>query len=74
MLVIPDLDKKLALDDVFWAALFNLTTRCLTKDSTGDMARFYDLLVPFLTGKPLEQTLVDTEASAAKAPWRLPQR
>ena len=57
-MVVHDVDKKLATDDVFYAALFNLTCRNMGKDTTGDMRRFYDVLIPFVTGKPLEQTLV----------------
>ena len=67
-LAINEVEKKLALDDVFWSALFNLTMRSITKDSTGDMARFYDILLPFLTGKPLEQSLIETELLADLVP------
>lgn len=31
---------------------------------TGDSSRFYDLLLPFLTGKPLEQSLIEVEVIA----------
>jgi thiol-disulfide isomerase/thioredoxin len=83
-LVVGDIDKKSMLCDVFWSALYNLTARSAAKDTTGDMKRFYELLIPFITGKPLEQTLIDVETkdadgtSAKEAgsvgPWRLPQK
>jgi hypothetical protein len=75
-MVVPDVEKKLALDDVFWSAVFNLTVRSVSKDSTGDIEKFYDVLIPFITGKPLEQSLIDTEVTLAgsKGPWRAPQR
>lgn len=49
------------------------------------MKRFYELLIPFVTGKPLEQTLIDVETKASESkggdvtdgsvgPWRLPQK
>jgi hypothetical protein len=48
------------------------------------MKRFYELLIPFITGKPLEQTLIDVETKANESknggedgsvgPWRLPQK
>jgi len=66
-LVVPGIEKKLATDDVFWAAVFNLTSRSMGQDTTGDMHRFYDLLLPFITGKPFEQTLVEVELAAQEA-------
>jgi len=66
-LVVPGIEKKMATDDVFWAAVFNLTSRSMGKETTGDMHRFYDLLLPFITGKPLEQTLVEVELAAQEA-------
>ncbi len=38
------------------------------------MLKFYDLLIPFMTGKPLEQSLIEAELGTLKGPWRLPQR
>jgi len=67
-MVVNNVDKKMATDDVFYAAVFNLTCRNMTKDTTGDMRRFYDVLIPFVTGKPLEQTLVETEAHGHPPP------
>ena len=32
----------------------------------GDMHRFYDVLVPFLTGKPFETSLVEAENAALR--------
>jgi hypothetical protein len=78
-LVLSDVPKKNALDNVFWAAVYNLAVR----SHDGDMNRFYDILLPFLTGKPLEDSLVVAEKYASvgvAAPpgsfgdWRLPQR
>ena len=63
-LVLNRVEKKIALDDVFWAATFNLTARHKSADVTGDMKRFYDLLLPFLTNKPLEQSLIEAEEIA----------
>jgi hypothetical protein len=63
-LVLNRVEKKIALDDVFWAATFNLTARHKSSDVTGDMKRFYDLLLPFLTNKPLEQSLIEAEELA----------
>jgi hypothetical protein len=48
-LVLPDVPKKNALDDVFWMALYNMAIRT----HAGDTNKFYDILLPFLTGKPL---------------------
>ena len=42
--------------------------RTMTQDPTGDMARFYDILLPFMTGKPLEQSLIETELVAELIP------
>ena len=33
-------------------------------DVAGDLKKFYDLLLPFLTGKPLDQSLIEAEAVA----------
>ncbi len=59
-LVLNAIPKKNALDDVFWVALYNL---CIHSHQ-GDMLRFYDILLPFLTGKPLESSLVEAETAA----------
>lgn len=59
-LVLDAIPKKNALDDVFWVALYNL---CIHVHQ-GDMKRFYDILLPFLTGKPLESSLVEAETTA----------
>ena len=48
----------------------------------GDTNRFYDVLLPFLTGKPLEESLVDAENATLSngefygefGAWRSPQR
>jgi hypothetical protein len=59
-MVLDAVPKKNALDDVFWVALYNL---CIHQHD-GDMRRFYDILLPFLTGKPLESSLVEAELAA----------
>lgn len=60
-MVLTPVAKKNALDDVFWMALYNL---CITSRK-GDVDKFYDVLLPFLTGKPLEASLVDAEQAAS---------
>ena len=52
--------KKNALDDVFWAALYNMTLN----PHDGDTEKFYDVLLPFLTGKPLEASLLEAGAAS----------
>ena len=76
-MVLAGIPKKNMLDDVFWLALYNLTLHC----DEGDTDKFYDTLLPFMTGKPLEMALVDAEHAAASGagitasgPWRTPQR
>jgi len=59
-MVLNGVPKKNALDDVFWMALYNMAIR----KHEGDTDRFYDILLPFLTGKPLESTLVEAENAA----------
>ena len=62
-LVLNNISKKNALDDVFWVAVYNLAVN----SHEGDTDRFYDVLLPFLTGKPLEECLVESEAAALEA-------
>lgn len=79
-MVLAGIPKKNALDDVFWMALYNLSM----SSNEGDMAKFYDVLLPFLTDKPLEVSLVEAERADAEdadstkrglsGPWRTPQR
>ncbi len=76
-MVLAGIPKKNMLDDVFWLALYNLTLH----SEEGDTDKFYDTLLPFITGKPLESSLVDAENAAATSgavsasgPWRTPQR
>jgi hypothetical protein len=75
-LVLNDVPKKNALDDVFWVALYNMAIN----NHGGDIDKFYDVLIPFLTGKPLEVSLVEAETAALNdnmekfGEWRLPQR
>lgn len=81
-MVLRDVPKKNVQDDVFWLALFNMSIH----SHEGDIDKFYDVLVPFLTGKPLEASLVETENAAldeasrnvqnfnTSGSWRMPQR
>jgi hypothetical protein len=62
-LVLNNIPKKNALDDVFWVAVYNLAVN----SHQGDTDRFYDVLLPFLTGKPLEECLVESETAALEA-------
>ena len=53
------------------AQLYNLAVH----SHRGDTDRFYDILLPLLTDKPLETSLVETEGSEGEAgDWRSPQR
>lgn len=61
-MVFNDVSKKNVLDDVFWMALYNMQIH----EHKGDMAKLYDVLLPFLTGKPLESHLVEAEKFAAE--------
>lgn len=80
-LVMENISKKNVLDDVFWMALYNMAINI----HTGDTSKFYDVLLPFLTGKPLEGSLVDSENAFVQSEssknifnscgtWRFPQR
>ncbi len=77
-MVLSGISKKNALDDVFWMALYNLSVTTRQHDTD----KFYDVLLPFLTGKPLEVSLVEAERAATDAEryggrfgvWRTPQR
>jgi len=59
-LVLNDVLAKNALDDVFWMALYNI----VVNPSPGDTAKFYTILLPFLTGKPLEESLAEAETAS----------
>jgi hypothetical protein len=62
-MVLNGVTKKNALDDVFWMALYNMSIH----SHSNDTEKFYDVLLPFLTGKPLEASLVDAEKVALLA-------
>lgn len=62
-MVLNDVPKKNVLDDVFWMALYNMAIH----HHEGDTDKFYDVLLPFLTGKPLETSLVEAENAATAA-------
>eukprot|EP00808_Paulinella_micropora_P006835 g75373.t1 len=76
VLVLEQVSKKAVLDDVFWLAAYNLAIH----KHSGDVERFYEILLPFLTGKPLDTSLVEAEAAASKQQtgsygyWRSVQR
>ena len=59
-MVLNNVVKKNVLDDVFWVSVYNLAIHT----HKGDIDRFYDVLIPFLTGKPLEESLVEAENEA----------
>ena len=59
-MVLPGIPKKNVMDDVFWMGVYNL----ILSERDGDMDRFYSILLPFLTGKPLEVSLLESELSA----------
>ena len=59
-LVLTGIHKKNVMDDVFWMAVYNLSL----SSTEGDMDRFYEILIPFVTGKPLEVSLVESELAA----------
>jgi len=61
---------KRIYDDAFWAFLFKLVVY-QAKQNTPD--KIYDYLLPFLTGKPLEESLVAIKDDPA-IDWRSPQR
>ena len=61
-MVLNGISKKNALDDVFWVAVYNL---CIHRHN-GDMNKFYDILLPFLSEKPLENSLVEAETAATE--------
>ena len=66
-LVLDNIPKKFALDDVFWMAVYNLSLNAHPNDT----AKFYGVLIPFLTGKPLESSLVEArDGSALRDPQR----
>ena len=66
-LVLDNIPKKFALDDVFWMAVYKLTISA----QPGDTDKFYGILLPFLTGKPLEMSLIESREAS---PLREPQR
>lgn len=52
VLAVKDVTAKKIMDDAFWALLFKLAL-IQSKQNTPD--KLYDLLIPFLVDKPLEQ-------------------
>ena len=81
-MVLDFVPKHNALDDVFWMALFNMAI----KPNKGDCHKFYDVLLPFLIGKPLEEAIVSAEKAednwkkgdnqdcGSFGDWRSPER
>ena len=49
-MVLDNVPQAQALDDVFWMAVYNLALGGGSGDGA-DTRRFYDVLLPFLTGK-----------------------
>jgi hypothetical protein len=71
-IVFPSIPKKSALDDVFWMAVYNALI-----NGNFTHKHFYEILLPFATGKPLESSLVEMEAEPdpkMKGDWRSPQK
>lgn len=58
------------MDDIFWGFLFKLAVYP-SKQNTPE--KLYDLIVPFLVDKPLEQILTDSY-NDVYTDWRSPQR
>lgn len=56
-MVLENISKTNVLDDMFWMALYNMAVNV----HTDDISKFYDVLLPFLTRKPLEASLVESE-------------
>ncbi len=52
-LVLKEIPKKNVFDDVFWMALYNMAINY----HVGDTDKFYDVLLPFLTGM-LEKSML----------------
>ena len=74
-LVLSDVSKKNLYDDVFWLAFYNMAIH----SHGGDIVKLYDVLIPFLSGKPLEASLVEAEESALRdqltcGQFRFPQK
>eukprot|EP00808_Paulinella_micropora_P023950 g6088.t1 len=76
VLVVSSVPKNNALDDVFWMAVYSLAI----KAGAHDLDRFYQILIPFLAGKSLEEVLIAAETAAQEkklgefGTWRSPQR
>ena len=62
-MVLSDIPKKNALDNVFWMAVYKIAIQPCKEDTE----KVYDVLLPFLTGKPLEEA---EHAAAAIEPIR----
>jgi hypothetical protein len=58
-MVLKEIPKKNVYDDVFWLAFYNMSIH----QHPNDISKFYDILIPFLTGKPLESSLVEAEST-----------
>jgi hypothetical protein len=79
-MVLDNVPEAQALDDVFWMAVYNL----VLAGHANDTDRFYDILLPFLTGKSVEESLVEADTADASTgsvgevgaygDWRSPQR
>ena len=71
-LVLDGVPRRNVLDSTFWTALYlfggNLRPQQVP-DSTALRLQLYEILVPFLTGKPLDESLLD---AADVASWKPP--
>ena len=58
VVVIKSITREKILDDAFWGMLFKLA---VYKSDHNTFDKLYDLLLPFLTDKPYEQLLAESE-------------
>jgi hypothetical protein len=72
VLTVKNIPAERMLDDAFWGMLFKLALYP-SKQNTSD--KLYDLLIPFLVDKPLEQVVAESDADVGLYhDWRNPQR
>ena len=73
VLVVKNISKTKMMNDAFWLMLFNLSTQ-KSQHNTSD--KLYNLLLPFLVDKPLEQVVYESECELNSIfyEWRPPQR
>ncbi len=73
VLIVKNITKSKMMNDAFWLMLFNLSTQN-SPHNTSD--KLYNLLLPFLVDKPLEQVVYESECelNSISYEWRPPQR